>query len=689
MTSKLHDPLGMLSPVTLIAHLYIAALWDEKFGWDQPLPPSQVAKWQKIQNDLQAASEVHFPRWISFAKAQPVALHVFTDASKSALGVTAYLTQGASSFLLGSKSKLVARNKINLTIPQLELSVMFLGSQYCDTLLNILTKDFQSVSVHLWTRKLKQFVQSKVDAINSKFPSSFWGHTSSTDNPADLASRGCSTVSLATSALWQHGPKWLCDPPSWPPWPKPSTSSTVVLSAVIDQHVHTQEFSIGNVIDVNRFNSTFHPTIHMTRRLRHQSAACIRTANGHTTRSVIKLYPLELNVGKPHKEPNVSEGHAEHSTATTRPKRTAAAAARDKIFAQLIDQSHDAFWPGPNHKPLEVIYGNVRFKPSARIERWVLRLQPYDFKVQYRPGPSNHAVFLSRHPSVHSNGDQGHIPEEYINFIVEHSVPKTMTSSEIKEATNSDKTMKALRAAIQLSSWNTDTVKQFVHVKDELSIGPSNIILRGSRIVLPDSLRQRAIDIAHITHQGLSKTKALSREKLWFPNMDQLIKQSIDKCLPCQAVGKENRVRGSLPELQPRKIINRHKEAESNELIRKDYNKQYADTQRHAKESHIKEGDTVLVRQEKKRKLMPKFNEKPYVVIERKGVTIIAENGDKHRITRNISHFKKIPKQVQSVDSSDDDEPIVEAEPQRNQIYVRRSERARKIPELYGLGLSF
>eukprot|EP00794_Sanderia_malayensis_P011549 gene11549-biopygen9219 len=267
MTSKLYDPLSMLSPVTLIAHLYIAALWDEKFGWDQPLPPSQVAKWQKIQNDLQAASEVHFPRWISFAKAQPVALHVFTDASKSALGVTAYLTQGASSFLLGSKSKLVARNKINLTIPQVELSAMFLGSQYCDTLLNILTKDFQSVSVHLWTdseialfwlnskRKLKQFVQNKVDAINSKFPSSFWGHTSSTDNPADLASRGCSTVLLATSALWQHGPKWLCDPPSWPLWPKPSTSSTVVLSAVIDQHVHTQEFSIGNVIDVNRFNS--------------------------------------------------------------------------------------------------------------------------------------------------------------------------------------------------------------------------------------------------------------------------------------------------------------------------------------------------------------------------------------------------------------------------------------------------
>ena len=39
-----------------------------------------------------------------------------------------------------------------------------------------------------------------------------------------------------------------------------------------------------------------------------------------------------------------------------------------------------------DHKPLEVIYGNKKAKSSARIERWVLRLQPYSLKVEYRPG---------------------------------------------------------------------------------------------------------------------------------------------------------------------------------------------------------------------------------------------------------------------------------------------------------------
>ena len=36
-----------------------------------------------------------------------------------------------------------------------------------------------------------------------------------------------------------------------------------------------------------------------------------------------------------------------------------------------------------DHKPLETICGNPR---SERIERWVLRLQPYSFKVEYRAG---------------------------------------------------------------------------------------------------------------------------------------------------------------------------------------------------------------------------------------------------------------------------------------------------------------
>ena len=117
IASTLYDPLGMLSPVTLVAHLFIAELWEQKFGWDQPLPLSLTLHWQSIERELNAASHLDFSRWIHFHKTQLVYLHTFTDASKSALGVTAYFTQGAYSFLIGSKSKIVSKTKTTLRFP--------------------------------------------------------------------------------------------------------------------------------------------------------------------------------------------------------------------------------------------------------------------------------------------------------------------------------------------------------------------------------------------------------------------------------------------------------------------------------------------------------------------------------------------------------------------------------------------
>ncbi|KAK3800528.1 hypothetical protein RRG08_066382 [Elysia crispata] len=51
-----------------------------------------------------------------------------------------------------------------------------------------------------------------------------------------------------------------------------------------------------------------------------------------------------------------------------------------------------------DHKQLETIFSRPRTSPSARIERWLLRMQPYSFNVKYRPGQDNPSDYLSRHP---------------------------------------------------------------------------------------------------------------------------------------------------------------------------------------------------------------------------------------------------------------------------------------------------
>ena len=128
--------------------------------------------------------------------------------------------------------------------------------------------------------------------------------------------------------------------------------------------------------------------------------------------------------------------------------------------------------------------------------------------------------------------------EEHVNFVARNSVPKAMTLEEVEAATNQDKTLIGVRAAIKLNQWHYEIVKPFKAIKDELTVTSNGVVLRGSRIVMPKPLQQRAIDIAHETHLGITKTKALIREKIWFPNIDKMVKETIDNCITCQAVGK-------------------------------------------------------------------------------------------------------------------------------------------------------
>ena len=65
-----------------------------------------------------------------------------------------------------------------------------------------------------------------------------------------------------------------------------------------------------------------------------------------------------------------------------------------------------------------------------------------------------------------------------------------MTISNIQKATDTDKTMQSMRAAIRHSKWDCDLVKPFQAMKDELIVAPQNIVLRGSQIVVPESLQQ-------------------------------------------------------------------------------------------------------------------------------------------------------------------------------------------------------
>lgn len=197
-----------------------------------------------------------------------------------------------------------------------------------------------------------------------------------------------------------------------------------------------------------------------------------------------------------------------------------------------------------DHQPLLGIYSNPTKKLSPRLERWALRVQPFDIEIVYRRGAENPADYLSRHPK--ESYASVNVADEYINFVASHAVPKAITRQEIVDASIQDPTLTVVKELIRSRHWHLDktpdndevdqhALQSFRNVSDELATAEDGIILRGSRIVIPSSLQQRVINIAHEGHQGINRTKSLLREKVWFPGIDRMAAETIKACIACQA----------------------------------------------------------------------------------------------------------------------------------------------------------
>ena len=185
-----------------------------------------------------------------------------------------------------------------------------------------------------------------------------------------------------------------------------------------------------------------------------------------------------------------------------------------------------------DHKPLEVIYG-PRSKPSARIERWVIRLQPYNFRIVYAPGQSNIADPLSRLLSRNKATSYEHGAEEYVRFAAISATPAALTTREVEEASAVDEELIALREAVKTGRF--EKCKAYSPAAGELCV-IGQLVLRGTRIVLPSKLRSQAIALAHEGHLGIVGTKQNLRSKVWWPCMDKAAEKFCKSCYGCQLV---------------------------------------------------------------------------------------------------------------------------------------------------------
>ena len=91
--SKLYDPLGLASAVTIKAKVALQEIWKSKqFDWDDLLPKKTGDTWKGLFEEIENLKEVEFPRCLQpeIVVGSPE-LHVFSDASQTAYGAVAYL----------------------------------------------------------------------------------------------------------------------------------------------------------------------------------------------------------------------------------------------------------------------------------------------------------------------------------------------------------------------------------------------------------------------------------------------------------------------------------------------------------------------------------------------------------------------------------------------------------------------
>ena len=132
-----------------------------------------------------------------------------------------------------------------VTLPKLELIAAVMATRVMQFVASALhfQLDDPSTQIHMWTDSqivlhwlYKQhnstpFISHRVAKIIRAFPANVWSFTPSSDNPADLLTRGISADQLLSSQLWLHGPQWLQSSRDWPQW-----TPTNALLQLADEH---------------------------------------------------------------------------------------------------------------------------------------------------------------------------------------------------------------------------------------------------------------------------------------------------------------------------------------------------------------------------------------------------------------------------------------------------------------------
>ena len=200
-----------------------------------------------------------------------------------------------------------------------------------------------------------------------------------------------------------------------------------------------------------------------------------------------------------------------------------------------------------DHRPLVMIVDKPLHKAPPRLQRMLYKIQGYDFQLTYKPG--NTMVLSDTLSRLPYPKDEESIPldervdgvewtPEEIDFDDIDLINFTRKKQEeLWDETDGDHSLCLLKDAI--IQGRPETIKEvpteiryYWSFRDELGV-ENGIIFKGPQVVIPSSLQKDILPQLHKAHQGIEKTRLLTKESVFWQNMMKDITEMIQVCEAC------------------------------------------------------------------------------------------------------------------------------------------------------------
>ena len=226
---SMYDPLGLLSPFTLIAKLYLRETWTLKLQWDDPLPEKLHRKWIEYFSIMFRIADVELDRKLKppDAVGNPW-LIILSDASDNAYGFAAYIRWVLKNGdvwcrLIMAKSRIAPISK--LSTPQMELNAAVLSKRgrkviekemrfKFERTLHLVDSETVLCMLNKTSTRFKVYEGVRIGEIQAATGGdmSEWAWVSGSVNTADWLTRGRRPDQLSSTSEWWNGPSFLYQP---------------------------------------------------------------------------------------------------------------------------------------------------------------------------------------------------------------------------------------------------------------------------------------------------------------------------------------------------------------------------------------------------------------------------------------------------------------------------------------------